>query len=444
MKPFPAQRPSEARALSGRESDLPAYYGLPQNVQFCRMCVLSNQRPASAIEYRHDRATRKVTVPIGADGICDACRIHKLKHGKIDWEKREAELWKVCEKYRRNDGRHDCIVPGSGGKDSGYAAHLLKYKFGMNPLTVTWAPHIYTTWGWENFQAWIHSGFDNFLFTPNGRVHRLLTRISVETLLHPFQPFIIGQKLFAPALAAKLDIPLVFWGEPEAEDGNPIAEFGSAEQDWRYFTSENRDQVMLSGVSIGDLGASFGLTMKDLTPYMPADPKVLQAAGVTVHYMGYYVRWHPQGNYYYATEHTGFKAAPERTAGTYGKYSGIDDKIDDFHYYTTYIKFGIGRTTYDAAQEARNQDVTREEAVGLVRRYDGEFPERFARECFGYMSIDEKDYPVASKMFEHPAMDAEYFAMLADHFRSPHLWKNVNGEWALRHAAWHPTHATSP
>ena len=52
--------------------------------------------------------------------------------------------------YRKNDGSYDCLVPGSGGKDSFYAAHLLKYKYGMHPLTVTWAPHIYTPWGWEN------------------------------------------------------------------------------------------------------------------------------------------------------------------------------------------------------------------------------------------------------------------------------------------------------
>ena len=104
----------------------------------------------------------------------------------------------LCDRYRRNDGHYDCLVPGSGGKDSFYAAHKLKYEFGMNPLTVTWAPHIYTDWGWQNFQAWIHAGFDNYLFTPNGRVHRLLTRLAMEKLFHPFQPFIMGQMYFPP------------------------------------------------------------------------------------------------------------------------------------------------------------------------------------------------------------------------------------------------------
>ena len=34
---------------------------------------------------------------------------------------------------------YDCLIPGSGGKDSFMQAHLLKYKYGMHPLTCTWA-----------------------------------------------------------------------------------------------------------------------------------------------------------------------------------------------------------------------------------------------------------------------------------------------------------------
>ena len=36
-----------------------------------------------------------------------------------------------------------CLV---GGKDSAFTAHVLKYKYNMNPLTVTWAPHMYRYW----------------------------------------------------------------------------------------------------------------------------------------------------------------------------------------------------------------------------------------------------------------------------------------------------------
>lgn len=416
---------------------LEAYYGLPRDVKFCQRCVMSNQRPNSCVEYSFTKETKKQVIHFDDDGVCDACRVAEQKATMIDWNQRHQELQELCNRYRREDGSYDCIVPGSGGKDSFYAAHMLKYKYNMHPLTVTWAPHIYTEWGFKNFQSWIHAGFDNYLFTPNGKVHRLLTRLALENLFHPFQPFIIGQKAFAPKMAALLNIPLVFYGENEAEYGNPKDDICSSQRHWSYFTIEDKSRIYLGGTSILDLINSYGLTENDLNPYLPVNADILEKQKIEVHYLGYYLRWHPQGAYYYAVDNSDFQCSPERTPGTYSKYNSIDDKIDDLHYYTTYIKFGIGRATYDAAQEIRSGEITRDEGVALVKRFDGEFPERFADELFDYLSITAREYPIASRMFEHPSMDRDYFFHLADQFRSPHLWQKEQGQWKLRHAVWH-------
>ena len=65
----------------------------------------------------------------------------------------------------------------------------------MNPLTVTWAPNMYTTAGWNNQQSLAsEGGIDNILYTPNGNIHRYLTKQAFLNLGHPFQPFIHGQK----------------------------------------------------------------------------------------------------------------------------------------------------------------------------------------------------------------------------------------------------------
>jgi len=424
LSPFTAAKPTETR------------YGLPLSVAFCRKCVISNQRPNSAVEYAHTRDSKKKTINFDEHGVCDACRLAEQKHADIDWDDRRRELMDLCDRYRRTDGFYDCVVPGSGGKDSFYAAHVLKHQFDMHPLTVTWAPHIYTDWGWKNFQSWIHAGFDNFLCTPNGRVHRLLTRLAVENLFHPFQPFIFGQKSLAPRMALLHEIPLVFYGENEAEYGNPIADTTSAKRDWSYFTADDKSSIYLGGTSIADLQARFGVDAHELQPYLPANPEEIERQRIEVHYLGYYLKWHPQSCYYYAVEHGGFQASPERTPGTYSKYNSIDDRIDDFHYFTTFIKFGIGRATYDAAQEIRSRDITRDEGVALARRFDGEFPDRFADEIFRYLSVPEKEFPQASRMFEQPVIDRAYFDNLADSFRSPHLWQWRDGQWRLRHAVW--------
>ena len=408
-------------------------YGLPVEVKFCKRCVISNQRPSSTVEFKNTADVKKKTIHFDAEGVCDACRFAEKKNTGIDWEKREAELKALCDKFRSSDGSYDCLVPGSGGKDSFVAAHLLKYKYGMHPLTVTWAPHVYTPWGWSNFEAWVHAGFDNYLCTPNGRTHRLLTRLAVENLFHPFQTFMLGQKSLAPKMALLFNIPLIFYGENEAEYGNPVADNASAVRDWKYFASNDPSEIYLGGVSIKDLGLKYGVQKGELAPYLPADPAAMQKLGAEVHYLGYYVKWRPQEAFYYASEHGGFQPSPERTPGTYSKYNSIDDRIDDFHYYTTFIKFGIGRATYDAAQEIRNGEITREEGVALIKRFDGEWPERFADEIFKYLSITQKEFPKAYGAFEHPAMGREYFLQLAEKFRPPHLWEKVNGEWKLKH-----------
>ena len=46
--------------------------------------------------------------------LADAEKKKKL----IYWDKRYYELKKLCDKYRSRNGSYDCIVPGSGGKDS--------------------------------------------------------------------------------------------------------------------------------------------------------------------------------------------------------------------------------------------------------------------------------------------------------------------------------------
>jgi len=392
------------------------YFGLPAEVRYCKRCVMSNQRPSSYPEFKHTAKRITPTLHIDEDGICDACRYADRKED-IDWETREAELVKLLDQHRRHDGGYDCIVPGSGGKDSVFAAHLLKYKYGMHPLTVTWPPIMYTEYGRQNFENWLTiGGFDNVSFRPNGRVHKLLTRLSIENLLHPFQSFILGQKNLAPKIAMQYNIPLIFYGESEAEYGNPIAETQSSLRDKSYFAMQDLSEIHLGGVSVPELIEVHGLELADLMPYFPANYENLEKSNIAVHYLGYYIKWTPQEAYYYAVEHSGFQARPFRTEGTYSKYNSIDDKIDDLHYYTTYIKFGLGRASYDASQEIRNKHLTREEGVALVKRFDGEFPERYFREVMDYLEIDP-----------------EAFMERCDQHRSPHLWEKVGDEWRLKH-----------
>ena len=391
-------------------------FNLPKKIVFCNSCVLSNQFPTSYPEYQHtfDRKGAKY-LNINTSGVCDACHYAKKKDDLIDWKKRERELLKLLEKKRGNGIDYDCIVAGSGGKDSVYASHLLKYKYDMNPLTITWPPILYTDYGKDNFLRWIKKGgFDNITINYNPEVLRRLTKLSLQKLLHPFQTFVMGQKHAVPKIANKFNIDLVFYGDPDGEWGNPIVENSTSLRKKSYYATQATN-IYLAGIKVKELISKYKFSKKDLSLYLPTKIKDIKK-NFQVHHLGYYIKWIPQEAYYYSVEHTGFKARPERTQGSFSKYSSIDDKIDDLHYFTTYIKYGHGRCSYDASQEIRNNHITLKEAKALIKKYDGEYPDKYLMDVLNYLEIKKDE-----------------FDKLCNKFRSPHLWAKKGNKFFLRH-----------
>ncbi|WP_298923608.1 N-acetyl sugar amidotransferase [uncultured Ramlibacter sp.] len=388
-----------------------------QLVKFCTHCVQSNQRVSPSMVTADSRDNVRHTLEID-DGVCDACQV-VAKKDSIDWAAREQDLLKLLDRYRDPTKPYDVLIPGSGGKDSVFQAHVLKTKYGMRPLTITWAPHMYTDVGWVNFQAWINKGgFDNLLVTPDGAVHRKLTRLAYENLLHPFQPFVFGQRHQASKLAKRFGIDLIFFGEHHAEYGAPKGEDAFSLIPPKYYTGEVTPQSRISGLTLPELEKE-GIGMRDLDIYLPMSEKDYLASGIETHFLGHFLRWDPQEVFYYAQKATGFTPNDRRTEGTYSKYNSIDDKIDGFHYWCAFIKFGVGRCTHEASQEVRHRHITRDEALNLVDLYDGELPERYLPDVLEYMGLTR-----------------ERFLAIADSFRPEHLWdKRSDGWWLTQRAA---------
>lgn len=384
---------------------------LPNNIRFCTRCVMSNQRPRTDFD---------------ANGVCSACLWADRKFAPpgspdaIDWKHREEELVTLLDKHRSNDGRWDVIVPASGGKDSALVAHQLKVRYGMHPLTVTWAPFIYTDIGFQNHQNFIQSGLDGLTAWPNGLLHRKLARVAFELKGDPWEPFTFGQKAFAFNIAQKFGIPLIFYGENgEVEYGGSMKHaekpFESpAEWEELYFKNAGIDVLLKEGAAMG-IFSEDELLHSSFDFYRAPPLADVQRLGLEMHWWSYYKLWVPQENFYYATKYTGFEPNPERTEGTYTKHSSIDDQLDTFHWLLAYIKFGYGRATREACSELRCGHITREEAVALVQRYDHEFPHKYFQTFLRYLDITE-----------------EHFWEVLNRYRLPHIWRKDNDTWKLR------------
>ena len=375
--------------------------------KFCTKCVISNKRPR---------------IKFNKINICNACEYSEYKRNEIDWEQREKELINILDKFRSRNNSFDCIVPCSGGKDGSYVAHTLKYKYNMKPLTITWSPFVYTDIGRKNLDAFISSGFDNLLYSPNKELYRKLSRVGFEFVGDNFLPFIYGQMNYALHLSIMKNIPLIFYGE------NAELEYGGTWKniDKSYKDVNDFDEEYFKGVNIQKL-INIGLENniienKDIkeNPILyfdfPNKKQMLQQK-TQVHWFSYYKYWDPQENYYYACENTGFRPNEERTESTYSKYASIDDETDGVHYFLSYIKFGLGRCTSDAAHEIRDGHLSREEGVALVKRFDSEIPKKSIQYFLKYIQKDE-----------------DYFWDVINKFREKNsdIWFMENNEWKLK------------
>jgi len=380
---------------------------LPKEVQFCRNCVVSNQRPRTKFN---------------EEGICSACQWAREKDFAVDWEKRDQELRALLDRHRSRTGEFDVIVPCSGGKDSTLVAHQLKHRYGMNPLCVTWAPFEHSEIGFRNFQNFIRAGFNNILAHPDGQLHRKLARLAFELKGDPWELFAFGQKAWAFHLAAKFGVSLIFYGENgELEYGGSVKyknqpKEGPEEWEYAYYKGAGVDKLVQMGIERGIIDP------KEATPsalqwYRAPHPDVIQKMGLEMHWFSYYHKWVPQENFYYAATHAGFETNDfGRSEGTYTKYASLDDKLDGYHFYLSYIKFGMGRASRDAQQDIRRHHITREEGVALVRRYDGEFPKRYFKWLLEYLDVSE-----------------EFFWKVIDHYRSlSNVWERRDGEWIMK------------
>jgi len=215
-------------------------------------------------------------------------------------------------------------------------------------------------------------------------------------------------------MAVKHSVQLIMYGENgEVEYGGNMKNAFRPTRD-----IEDHDDHYFSGLP-PQFWTEHGVSESDLYPFMAPRFEDIRKNNTEIHFFGYYKFWDPQENYYYCREHTGFTPNTERSEGTYSKYASLDDQIDGFHYYLAYIKFGIGRTTSDTAHEIRDNKITRDEGIALIKRYDHEFPTKYYKEFLDFCSIT--DYQVQE---------------VIDSWRSDHIWKRDNNAWKLRKPIW--------
>jgi hypothetical protein len=106
----------------------------------------------------------------------------------------------------------------------------------------------------------------------------------------------------------------------------------------------------------------------------------------------YFENWDPYRNYLVAKEFCGLKEADSVNAGTFTNFSQNDQALYALHTYLMYLKFGFGRANQDACIEIRRGAMDRDQAVNLVRLYDGQYPSQYLEQYLEYFEMSEAEF----------------------------------------------------
>jgi len=369
-------------------------------INFCKKCVMPDTRPRIVFnEY----------------GICNAC-LNSERKKQINWSERKNEFLKIAKDIKNraieNNSAYDCIVPWSGGKDSSSIALKLKFEYDLNPLLVTFSPLIPNTCGEQNRQELLNLGFDSIFLSPNKKVAKKLSKRFFIERGNPKVAWDAGINSGPVQIALKYKIPTVFY----AEHGE--SEYGGLVLDDESTKKRNLREVIEH--QIGDYPENWTseeIKLNDLSPYIYPSADQLNEMKLTAYYFSYFFKWSMFENYKYVKEKIpSFKLDEEgRTQGTFTDFDSLDDKIDILYYYMQYIKFGFGRATRDSCRMLQNNQMSRNDAIAMARKYDNEFPQRNFEEVLNYLDINEQT-----------------FEEIVNKHRNNEIWKSgKNNQWEL-------------
>lgn len=353
------------------------------------------------------------TIEFDAQGICSMCRSAEHKHSSIDWVERKKLLDQLIEKHR---GKHayDCIVPFSGGKDSTFQLYYLMKEYKLKPLVVRFNHGFMRSTIEENNQRTFKKlGVDVLEFTPNWHI---VKRVMLEAFRRKTDfcwHCHTGIYSYPLRVALMYKVPLVFWGEPQAEI---TSYYDYLNDEIEYEDDKKFNMLRTLGITAEDMHGMIHtpenpVDVRDLAPYTFPDVKELKVMRYVSVPLGSFIPWDYTTNTELIKRELGWQV--DELEGVPREINDHGEKIECFMQgtrdYIKFIKRGYSRVAQINAFHIRNGRMDIEEARRLNEEHDGRKPPSL--EVFlEYVGLTESEFNELVRGMAIPPYDHDFSA----------------------------------
>jgi glutamine---fructose-6-phosphate transaminase (isomerizing) len=303
------------------------------------------------------------------NGVCNFCSQYEFLQFKG-----HDSLENVVQQYRRYDGRPDCLVPISGGRDSCYGLHYIKTELKLNPVAYTYDWGMVTDLARRNTSRMCGAlGVEHILISADIKTKRRYVRQNVLAWLkHPvlgtIPLFMAGDKQFfyyAQMLKKQMGIDLAIFSFNRLERTDFKAAFANADEsnkksNLHEMTGLNKFQLMtyyakeyvknpayINSSVIDTIFAFFSFYMipKSFEPLYD------------------YIRWDEE-----TVNNTLIKEYAWETAKDTDSTWRIGDGTASFYNYIYYVMAGFSENDTFKSNQIREGMITREDAIRSIEQ----------------------------------------------------------------------------
>jgi N-acetyl sugar amidotransferase len=331
-------------------------------MKYCKICLLPET---------HE------TIEFDSEGICNICQQHNFKKSKIDWGKKRKDFETILDQYK---GKHayDCIVPFSGGKDSTYTLWRLVETFKLKCLVVSFDHGFYRPKLIENRTRVLKQlGMDSLIFRPNWKIVRALM---LESLIRKGDfcwHCHAGIFAYPMQVAINYNVPLVIWGEPQAEY-TAYYSYEDTLNEEEEVDEKRFNRFVNLGLTADDMLGMLNdpnVDPRDLMPFAYPKLRDLKRVNYRSICLGSYIPWDVKKQVEIIKTEIGWEEDLNAGIPPQYAYEKVECQVQGIRDYLRYIKRGYGRTTHLTTIDIRNGRMARDEGLKLVDKYDGKRPE---------------------------------------------------------------------